>query len=268
GSLVALASVVVAVITRDSFGGDEASVWEILVGCCAAVAFCGLIGFLSGGLIAFCGLPPFIVTLAGMSIARGLAFRWSKNETISEFPSSFSKFSTDSNLMGIPNLVLLMAILYVIAHLIMTRTTLGRWIYAVGGNREAARLSGVPVLGVLILVYTASGALAGLGGVILASKLDAGSPLYGNMYELSVITAVVVGGTSLAGGEGKIFGTLIGALIIAVINNGMNLMDIESFDQDIVLGFLILAAVLIDAGKKKGLIRRAFRYVTRATSTS
>jgi ribose transport system permease protein len=139
-----------------------------------------------------------------------------------------------------------MFLLYAAAHVLMSRTTLGRYLYAVGGNREAARLSGVPVRRVLLLAYVACGLLAGLGGVIMASQLKSGSPTYGNMYELYVIAAVVVGGTALSGGEGKILGTLIGAFIIAVIQNGMNLTNIESYTQKVVLGVVILAAVLVD----------------------
>ena len=145
-----------------------------------------------------------------------------------------------------------MILLYVLAHIVMTRTTLGRYLYAVGGNREAARLSGVPVAWVLIFAYTLCGALAGLGGVIQASKLTSGSPLYGTMYELYVIAAVVVGGTSLAGGEGKILNSLIGALIIAVIGNGMNLMKYKDFTQEVVMGLLIIGAVLIDVLRRRG----------------
>ena len=143
-----------------------------------------------------------------------------------------------------------MIVLYIGAHVLMTKTTLGRWFYAVGSNREAARLSGVPVALVLMIAYVVSGALAGVGGVLEASRLQSGSPLYGVMYELYVITAVVVGGTSLSGGDGKILGTLYGALAIAVIRNGMNLMNIESYTQGVVMGILILIAVFIDSLKR------------------
>ncbi|HID23024.1 MAG TPA: ABC transporter permease, partial [Planctomycetaceae bacterium] len=122
----------------------------------------------------------------------------------------------------------------------------GRYVYAVGGNREAARLSGVPVRWIILLAYVLSGVLAGLGGIVMASQLKSGSPTYGQMYELYVIAAVVVGGTSLAGGEGKVLGTLIGAFIIAVIQNGMNLMNVESYTQKVVLGLVIFIAVLLD----------------------
>ncbi len=153
---------------------------------------------------------------------------------------------------SIPVGVLLMMILYVGAHLLMTRTTLGRYIYAVGGNAEAARLSGVRVKWVLMFVYTLTGALAGLGGVIIASKHTTGVHTYGNMYELYVIAAVVIGGTSLMGGEGKIMGTMIGALIMAVIGMGMNLMGADSFTQQVVIGLVLLAAVFLDTVKQRG----------------
>jgi ribose transport system permease protein len=144
-----------------------------------------------------------------------------------------------------------MAALYAAAHVMMTRTALGRYIYAVGGNPEAARLSGVPVKAVLLFVYTLCGALAGLGGVVMASQLKSGSPTYGLMYELYTIAAVVVGGTSLAGGEGKVLGTLIGAFVIAVIQNGMNLTGVESYTQKVILGLVILGAVLLDRLKQR-----------------
>jgi ribose transport system permease protein len=137
-------------------------------------------------------------------------------------------------------------VLYVLAHIFMSRTKMGRYIYAVGGNEEASRLSGVPVRGITILVYAVCGILAGIGGCIQASQLNTGTPNSGFMYELYVIAAVVVGGTSLAGGSGKILGTLIGAFIISVIQNGMNLMGLESYTQQVVLGSIILAAVLLD----------------------
>jgi len=160
-------------------------------------------------------------------------------------------------LLGVPYAVLLMAALYLFAHLLMSRTTLGRYIYAVGGNAEAARLAGVRVKGVLLFVYVTCGMLAGLGGVIMASQLKSGAPTYGLMYELYVIAAVVVGGTSLSGGEGRILGTLIGAFIIAVIQNGMNLTDVESYTQKSVLGLVILGAVLLDRLRHHGLRWRA-----------
>ena len=144
-----------------------------------------------------------------------------------------------------------MLTLYLGAHGFMTRTVLGRHIYAIGGSPEAARLSGVPVSRVLIFAYTACGLLAGVGGVLMASQLKSGAPTYGATYELTVIAAVVVGGTSLMGGRGRIFGTFVGALIIAVIQNGMNLTGIDYGAQKYVLGAIILIAVLLDQLKRK-----------------
>ena len=154
-------------------------------------------------------------------------------------------------LLAVPWAVWLMAALYIAAHLLMGRTVLGRYLYAVGGNPEAARLAGVPVNRVLLFAYVVSAALAGLGGVVMASQLRSGAPTYGVMYELYVVAAVVVGGTSLSGGEGTIAGTLVGALIIAVIQNGMNLTNVESYTQKVVLGLVILGAVLLDRARRR-----------------
>jgi ribose transport system permease protein len=153
--------------------------------------------------------------------------------------------------LALPNAVVLTILLYAAAWVVMSRTRLGRYIYAVGGNAQAARLSGVRVERILLVVYTVCGALAGLGGIVTASLLKSGDPKFGYLAELYVIAAVVVGGTSLSGGEGKILGTLIGALFIAVIENGMNLTNIDPFTQMIVLGVVILAAVLLDTLKKR-----------------
>jgi len=151
---------------------------------------------------------------------------------------------------GIPNPILIMVVLYAIAHVVMTQSVFGRILYAIGGNAEAARLAGIRVQPAKMIVYTISGALAGLGGIMVSSRLNAGDPKYGDMYELEVIAAVVVGGTSLMGGEGRMLGTLIGAFIIAVIRNGMNLMSVESSSQKIVLGAVLLLSVLVDQIKR------------------
>jgi len=246
GSLAALSAVTAARLIRDVGGGVEATPAVMLLACVVAIAVCGLLGGLSGAVITLFQVPPFIVTLAMMLVASGLAYLAAAGQSIYQIPESFVWLGRGTGLGGLPHAVVLMLSLYAAAHVLMTRTTLGRYLYAVGGNPEAARLSGVPVRRVLLFAYVACGLLAGLGGVILASQLKSGSPTYGGMYELYVIAAVVVGGTALAGGEGRILGTLIGALIIAVIQNGMNLVGIESYTQKVVLGLVILAAVLID----------------------
>jgi ribose transport system permease protein len=233
-------------LIRDQCGGVEASTAGMVFSCAAAIVVCGLLGGLSGAVITLCRLPPFIVTLAMMLVTSGLAYIASAGQSIYQIPESFVWLGRGTGLFGLPHAVVLMLALYAAAHVLMSRTTLGRYLYAVGGNPEAARLSGVPVRRVLLFAYVACGLLAGLGGVIMASQLKSGSPTYGAMYELYVIAAVVVGGTALSGGEGKIVGTLIGAFIIAVIQNGMNLANIESYTQKVVLGLVILAAVLVD----------------------
>jgi ribose/xylose/arabinose/galactoside ABC-type transport system permease subunit len=248
--LYALAPVAVAPLVQalQAFGQTPA---VMLVSCLLAIALCGLVGVFSGSLVAFFRVPPFIVTLAVMFLASGLAFKISAGQTISKIPESFQWLGRGADVLNIPNAVLLMAVLYVLAHVLMTRTALGRYVYAVGGNAEAARLSGVPVRGVVVFAYAASGALAGLGGVIVASQFKSAAATYGATDELYVIAAAVVGGCSLAGGEGRIFGTLIGAFIIGVIRNGMNLLGLTDFDQRIVLGLIILAAVLFDMIKRR-----------------
>jgi ribose transport system permease protein len=187
-----------------------------------------------------------------MMVGSGLAYMLSGGLSIYQLPQSFDWLGRGDDLGGLPNAVVLMLALYLLAHITMSRTTVGRYIYAVGGNPEAARLSGVPVRKILLWVYASCGALAGLGGVIMASQFKSGDPKYGLMYELYVIAAVVVGGTSLSGGRGKVFGTLIGAFIIAVIQNGMNLTGVQSYTQKVVLGLVLLIAVLLDMLKKRG----------------
>ncbi|MGO8747452.1 MAG: ABC transporter permease [Thermoguttaceae bacterium] len=255
GSLIALSSVVTALLIQKMAGGEKADAMMMLACCAAGIAVCAAMGCFSGVMVTVFGIPPFIVTLAMMMIARGEALQRAHGHSIS-VPAAFLWLGRGKSLGGVPNSVLLMVILYVLAHIAMTRMTIGRYIYATGGNREAARLSGVPIAAVLILVYSLCGVLAGLGGIILTSQLQSGSPQYGQTYELSVIAAVVVGGTSLSGGEGKISGTLIGAFIIGVIQNGMNLLGIDPYSQIKVLGIVILVAVLLDTLKHKGFFQR------------
>lgn len=251
GAMIAFSAVLVARLIRDYGGGLDAQTPALLACSFAAVGVCALMGMFSGTMVAYFSIPPFITTLAMMLIAGGMAYLISDGQSIDRVPESFMWLGRGSTVMRIPVAVVLTAIIYLLAHLAMTRTVFGRFVYAVGGNREAARLSGVSVMGVLILVYTLSGALAGLGGVVMASQLKSGAPTYGHMYELYVIAAVVVGGTSLAGGEGKITGTLIGALILAVIQNGMNLLGFDSNTQKCILGGVLLLAILLDGSRLK-----------------
>ena len=252
GSLLALSGVITA-LSIQSLGGDAPTTGHLWLGALAGILVCGLAGLFTGGLVTLFRIPAFIATLGIMFSARGLAFIFADSEPIAVQNESFGWLGRGRDFFGLPNSVILMLILYTIAHVLMTRTSIGRYIYAVGGNPEAARLAGVPGKWVVLFAYTITGLLAGLGGVMEASLHTTGDPKSGELVELKVIAAVVVGGTSLAGGQGKILGTLIGAFIIAVINNGMNLTGVESHMQNVIYGAVILIAVIIDRLKSQGI---------------
>mgnify|MGYP001215148527 FL=1 len=257
GSLIALSAVIGATVVKH-MGGPEAAGWVVVLGFFAGTISCGLIGMFAGGLVSRFKVAAFIVTLGIMMMARGLAFMTTGGFSIDQVPDSFV-WLAQGRLWGIPNTVILLALVYSTAHVFMSHTRYGRYIYAVGGNAEAARLTGVPVGTVIVLVYTVSGLAAGLGGCLQASLVRAAAPNMANMYELYVIAAVVVGGTSLSGGSGRMFGTLIGAFIIAVIQNGMNLLGIKSYAQMFTLGAIIVLAVLLDKARQNGGFRRLLR---------
>ncbi len=253
GSLIALCAVIVSWLIG-YWGAESAGTGVMLLSALIGIVVCGLIGAFSGLMITRFRIPPFIATLAMMQVAAGIAYIISQGRPIYQIPDSFIWLGRGVDpLLGIPTAVILMVVLYAIAHVVMSRTTLGRYIYAVGGNPEAARLAGIRVHAILFFAYTVCAMLAGLGGVLMASQLKSGAPTYGLSYELYVIAAVVVGGASLSGGEGRILGTLIGALIIGVIQNGMNLVNVESYTQKVVLGLVILGAVLLDRLKQRRL---------------
>ena len=264
GSLIAL-SAVISTLLMKKMGGLEAPGWVVLVGFLAGILCCGMMGGLGGYIVARFKVAPFITTLSIMMMARGLAFMITGGFSIYQVPKALPWLG-QGHTLGIPNTVILLVVLYLAAHIFMSQTRLGRYIYAVGGNKEAARLSGVPVNFVIIFVYIISSLAAGLGGCIQASQINTGTPNMGEMFELYVIAAVVVGGTSLSGGSGRVLGTLIGAFIISVIQNGMNLLGLESYPQQVVLGAVILGAVLLDkvrSGKGLGTIikRRSIRRI-------
>ncbi len=250
GSLLALSAVVTGWCI-ERMGGESAGFLAMMAAVFAGVLITSVMGLYNGVLITRFSIPPFIATLSLMLIGRGLAYDWTGGESVHRLPDSFGWLGRASGPLNIPVSIYLMLILYGVTHLAMTRTTLGRYIYAVGGNAQAAELSGISVKRVKLIVYILCGATAGLGGVLMTSQLVSGAPTYGQMYELSVIAAVVVGGASITGGSGRIFGTLIGSLIIAVIQNGMNLLNISSFRQMIVLGLVIQGAVLLDQAKRR-----------------
>lgn len=258
GSLIALSAVITGLAIREWGGATQASAGAMIGASLIGIFTCGLVGLATGVMLTRFRIPPFIVTLSAMMMVSGIASKLTNNESVYQIPDSFIWLGRGAT-WGVPNTVALMLVLYLIAWFVMTRTSLGRYLYAVGGNIAAARLSGVPVKRVVITAYAASGLLAGLGGVIMTSYLKSASPSYGVMYEMYVIAAVVVGGTSLSGGEGKMLGTLLGALVIAVISNGMNLLNVESNMQRVVLGLLILGAVLMDGLQRYGWRQRPDR---------
>lgn len=255
GSVLALGSVAVAIFL-EAGGAANAGLGAQIGAVALALLLCALVGAASGWLVAVLDLPAFIVTLAAMLVASGAAYKWTGGESVFNLPPGFRSLAHAQVPLpglswGLPLMVVIMLGLYLVAHFVMRRTAFGRHVYAVGGNAEAARLCGVPVGRVRVLVFALCGLLAGFGGVLQTSLLMSGSPTYGFQVELMVIASVVVGGTSIFGGSGRVFGTLTGAFIIAVIQNGMNLTGLSGFDQNIVLGSVILGAVLLDRVKTR-----------------
>ena len=242
GSLVAFSGVVLASVLQAGVPLPIA----ILVGPGVGL-FCGMI---NGLLITHGRLPPFISTLGMMSVARGAALLYTKGRPVSGFSENFRYLAT-GEIFHIPVPVIIMGVVYIIAHFVLNRTKLGRYAYAIGGNEEAAILSGINVKLYKTMVYALCGLLSGLAALILTARLNSAQPIAGNMYELDAIAATVIGGTSLMGGEGTVLGTLIGALIMGVLRNGLNLLGVSSFIQQIVIGSVIIIAVLMDMALKK-----------------
>ena len=209
-------------------------------------------GLANGALIAYLRLPPFIVTLGSLTAVRGLARLLGDDTTVFNSDLPFD-FIGNGSFLGVPWLAIIAAAVVVLSWVILRRTVLGTWIYAVGGNAEAARLTGIRVSLVLMFVYGVSGLLAGLGGAMSAARLYAANGLQlGQAYELDAIAAVILGGTSFVGGVGSIWGTLIGALIIAVLSNGLILVGVSDIWQYIIKGLVIIAAVALDKYRLQG----------------
>ena len=243
GSVIALSGCVAAGCVVN-LGLPEA------VGFLAAILVGAIVGMFNGLVICKTDIPPFIVTLASMNIAKGIALVYTQGAPIRCMTDAF-KFPGAGYVGPVPTPVILMLIVFVIAALMINRTQLGRHIYAVGGNAQAAKFSGNNVSKVKFIVYTYTGIMAGIAGVVVASRLYSGQPTAGDGAEMDAIAAVVVGGTSMSGGSGRIGGTLIGVLIIGVLNNGLNLMGVDSNWQYIVKGLVILLAVYVDFIRNK-----------------
>jgi ribose transport system permease protein len=228
----------------------------VLVGVIGAVLFGGLIGLVNGFNVSILGIPPFIATLAMMLVAQGLALVISDSTPIyfSDSPS-YTQIST-GHLFGVdfPNAVLVLAVAVVISAVLLNKTVLGRYTYSIGSNEEATALSGISVRRWKIAIYTLAGLFTGLAGVMISARLSSAQPGTGLGYELQAIAAVVIGGTSLSGGKGSIVGTVIGALIISVLNNGLQIMSIPQEWQNVVLGVVILIAVYADMARKRAVV--------------
>ncbi len=215
------------------------------------------IGLINGLIVAFFKLPSFIVTLAMLNVARGVAYVYSGGRSTRMMNPAFTSLGS-GYLWVVPLPVLYMAILIAIFVVALNLTKFGTYIYAIGGNRESARLSGVPIKKVEILTFTISGVLAAFAGLVLSARMFSGQPSVGIGYELDAIAACVLGGVSMAGGIGRISGTIFGAIVIGIISNGLNLINVSSFWQLIVKGIIILIAVIIDSQKGNPSVFRKF----------
>jgi ribose transport system permease protein len=237
GSVLALSGVVMATLLQEG--------WAVLPAMAAGLAIGFAFGAFNGIAIAWGRLPPFIATLGMMSIARGCALLFTEGRPVSGFEQSFRSLAT-ARILGIPAPVVITAAVYLAARFVLSSTRFGRYVYAMGGNEEATRLSGVNVRLHKTLVYGVSGLTSAIAAVLLTARLNSAQPIAGIMYELDAIAATVIGGTSLSGGEGGVGGTLIGALIMGVLRNGLNLLGVSSFLQQVVIGLVIVFAVLLD----------------------
>ncbi|AZO46086.1 ribose ABC transporter permease [Mesorhizobium sp. M7D.F.Ca.US.005.01.1.1] len=247
GSIVAVSGVVSVIAAIAGLPAPAAISIGLAVG-----AACGLV---NGALTAYLSLAPFIVTLGTMTFLRGLAYTITKGQPIVSSSLNFKDIG-NGYLWGIPMPVIVMVIVYLIIWFILERTRYGRHVYAVGGNAEAAKLAGVRVKRVITSVYVLAGGCAGLAGVIFSARVISAQPTAGTGYELDAIAAVVLGGTSLAGGRGRIVGTLIGSVILGVLGTGLILLNVPFFTQLLIKGVVIILAVAIDSLKQRpGLFR-------------
>jgi ribose/xylose/arabinose/galactoside ABC-type transport system permease subunit len=255
GSLLALSGIICATVAKGSRSLLEGGVTDpggvrVLLAALAAILVGMLIGLLQGSLTARAGIPAFIVTLGGLGAWRGATLLWTNGQPISSFSDDF-KFWGQGFIGPLPVPVIFFIAIVIIGQIILKYTQYGRWIYALGGNPEASRLSGLNVKMLTTSVYVISGFCAGLAGFLLTSRLNSAEQVAGQGYELQAIAAVVIGGTSLFGGQGGMIGTLIGAMLIGVLNNGLVILNVSPYYQQIVIGAIIVLSVYLDQLAKR-----------------
>jgi len=253
GSVLALCGAITAGLLKSGISFPSANLYigftvfgVIIAGLLAG----GALGFVNGYAITKFKVPPFVATLAMLTMARGFTMLWTKGHPITGLGDSFGFLGTGW-FLGIPMPVWISGIVVFVAVVLTNKTRFGRYVYAVGGNENAARLSGIPINKIKIWVYAMAGILAAVGGLLVTARLDSAQPNAGISYELDAIAAVVIGGTSLSGGKGTILGTVLGAIIIGVLNNGLVLLDVSPFWQQVIKGMVILLAVIIDKTNSK-----------------
>ena len=238
GSLVAVCGVVVALLSQN----NEYSLWIAVIGTLLA----GLtLGALNGIIVVLTKVPPFIVTLGTMTIGRGVALILSKGRPISDLNESLN-FLGNGDLFGFPIPILFLVLSYATCHILLTKTIFGRYVKAIGGNEMASYVAGVRVNRIKLYVYMISGLFAALAGILLTARINTGQPNAGLGFELDAIAAVIIGGTSTRGGKGTITGTLLGVLFIGVINNGLDLINVSAYWQQVIMGGIIILAVVLD----------------------
>jgi len=248
GSILALSGAIMAGLLKS---GTELDALGLFIGYKAPAAITigilvgASLGLFNGVMITRFRVPPFVATLAMLTIARGVTKLYTGGEAITGLGDGFVSIGS-GRVLGIPNQVWIAAGIVIAATVLLKKTRFGRYVYAVGGNEEAAKLSGLNVKRVKLMVYTVAGALSAVGGLIVTSRLNSGTPIAGEGVELDSIAAVVIGGTSLSGGKGSVLGTVLGALIIGVLNSGLVIMGVDPFWQTVIKGFVILSAVVID----------------------
>lgn len=238
GSVCAFAGVLSTVTMLKTGNPIIALLVGILVG--------AIFGFFNGFIVTACGIPSFIMTLASQFIGRGAVLAYTNAQPVNGFDSSYTVFG-QGVVAGIPMPILIMVVVLIFYWVLMNRKRFGRYVYAVGGNEDAARASGINTKMIKIKAFLFAGAAAGLAGVILMSRLNSGQPTGGDQYEFDAITAAIIGGTSMSGGVGKVYGTVVGALFVGVLLNIMTQMDVSAYYQKIVKGAIIALAVIIDA---------------------